>query len=419
MTADTAPAIPRVLQVADLSGIGGVEQKVRFYLRESGKRGRLEHHLLVIGRRIHPALHPDIEAAARSVLYGKYCGRLKLPKWPGWLRERNFIQQVKQANPDAIMVWNRFGDTHLLQMLRAASAAPIIHCECGGAWYKTPEADAQAYLKQLAATVCASHACRRVLELRWGWQGTTASEINGLRPDCQYQQAIPKTFGGSRRIKLGIAARVSPRKGASLVIHALARLRAAGHDVELHLAGDLKGNAGDALRKAVQKLNLTPYVTFHGVVHDMAAFYTMIDIFLCPSLREPFGSVCLEAAAFGCIVVATKVDGLVEAVQDGVTGRCIIPELPLEDYPRYGGPLAGLPEFAYDPDADAIVKLRILDPTTIAEVIADLISHPETCASMSAAGMKRAQQDLHFDHFVNALDQALENAHAASPPGRH
>jgi glycosyltransferase involved in cell wall biosynthesis len=71
----------------------------------------------------------------------------------------------------------------------------------------------------------------------------------------------------------------------------------------------------------IADLDLAPHVTFHGIVHDMPGFYRGIDVFLCPSLREPFGSVCLEAAAWGCVVVASRVDGLVEAVE------------PADDYP--------------------------------------------------------------------------------------
>jgi len=410
MSGATESTRPRVLQLGELSGIGGVEQKIRFYLRDSAARGRLEHHLLVKGRRIHHGLRDDVHASTESVLYGKYVGGVKLPKWPGILRRANFARQVRRVDPDVVMVWNRFGEADLLSAIRAESGAPIVHCECGGAWYERSQSRADSYLGHVATVVCASHACRRVLELRWGWSGDVAAEINGLRPDCREQSGSPKRIDPGGPVKLGVAARVSPRKGICLAVHALGYLRASGCEAQLHVAGNAKGRTADEVPAVVRELGLSDHVVFHGIVADMAGFFNMIDVFLCPSLREPFGSVCVEAACFGCVVIATQVDGLVEAVADGVTGYCVEPELPLAQYPQYGGALERLPEFVYDPVSDSIVEPRICDPKMIAGRIVELSENPTAFERMSAAGMERARRQLHFDHFVEALDGALQSA---------
>jgi glycosyltransferase involved in cell wall biosynthesis len=53
-----------------------------------------------------------------------------------------------------------------------------------------------------------------------------------------------------------------------------------------------------------------------------------IDVLVAPSRQEPFGTVLAEAMAAGTPVVATRVGGLAEVVEDGVTGRLVEPGRP-------------------------------------------------------------------------------------------
>jgi glycosyltransferase involved in cell wall biosynthesis len=48
-----------------------------------------------------------------------------------------------------------------------------------------------------------------------------------------------------------------------------------------------------------------------------------LDVLVLPSEQEPFGTVLAEAMAVGTPVVATRVGGLAEVVEDGVTGRLV------------------------------------------------------------------------------------------------
>lgn len=396
----------KALHIVELSGIGGVEQKVRFYLRGSAERGHIEHRVLLPGSRPHTGLRNDIATAAKSVSAGKYRWGLKLPPWPEFLRRTNFLHYLRGIPHDVIMVWNRFGDAALMDAIRTESSAPVMHCECGSAWYEPTAPNARRYVENISAVVCASNACRRVLELRWGWKGRVAAVVNGLRPDCRCESTRPKRLS-SGVIRLGAAARMLPIKGLCLAVHALKHLRAAGINAELHFAGGGSARGRKALEQLVESLDLSQHVKFHGIVHDMPVFYGGIDYFLCPSLREPFGSVCVEAAAMGCVVVATRVDGLVEAVKDGVTGRCVPAELELEQYPALGGGLSGVPSIVYDPAADAIVRPRVVSPQALAGAVASLAEKPAAFEAMSEAAIRRVREKLPFGAYVEALDNAL------------
>jgi glycosyltransferase involved in cell wall biosynthesis len=62
-----------------------------------------------------------------------------------------------------------------------------------------------------------------------------------------------------------------------------------------------------------------------GWIDDAAGLMRRLDVLVAPSHDEPFGTVLAEAMAVGTPVVATRVGGLAEVVDDGVTGRLVEP----------------------------------------------------------------------------------------------
>ena len=102
-------------------------------------------------------------------------------------------------------------------------------------------------------------------------------------------------------------------------------------------------------------------------------------------ITEAFGLVALEAAAHGCFVVAAGVDGLAEAVVDGVTGRLIAPTLPLTSYVELGGALDGLPQCIYDPAADDLREPRAVDPEVLADEVAAVFGDAYEARSAAAS----------------------------------
>jgi UDP-glucose:(heptosyl)LPS alpha-1,3-glucosyltransferase len=72
--------------------------------------------------------------------------------------------------------------------------------------------------------------------------------------------------------------------------------------------------------KLAKKLGIAERVVFTGGVSDTRPHYAASDVFVLPTLYEPFGLVCLEAMAAGLPVVTSTSAGAAELIASGVTG---------------------------------------------------------------------------------------------------
>jgi glycosyltransferase involved in cell wall biosynthesis len=86
--------------------------------------------------------------------------------------------------------------------------------------------------------------------------------------------------------------------------------------VHFVIAGD--GPEQKKLTQLAQELGIADRVRFLGFVKDMRQFYQAIDIFFLPSHYEGTPITMLEAMAMGVPIVASKVDGIAEILEDGV-----------------------------------------------------------------------------------------------------
>jgi UDP-glucose:(heptosyl)LPS alpha-1,3-glucosyltransferase len=75
--------------------------------------------------------------------------------------------------------------------------------------------------------------------------------------------------------------------------------------------------------RGARRLRDGKLVRILGAVRDLPAVYAAADIFLLPTLYDPFSNACLEALAAGLPVITTRANGFSEIIENGVHGSIV------------------------------------------------------------------------------------------------
>jgi glycosyltransferase involved in cell wall biosynthesis len=136
-------------------------------------------------------------------------------------------------------------------------------------------------------------------------------------------------------------------EGAAIALRRAPRLR-------LWIAGE--GPLEGALRAKQRALGLVREVQLLGFCADIMSLLHAADFFCLPTLHEGLGSSILEAMSAGLPVIATRVGGIPEIVEEGRTGILVSPS----------------------------------DPGTLADAMVEMATRPDLRKAMGAAGAARA-----------------------------
>ena len=112
-------------------------------------------------------------------------------------------------------------------------------------------------------------------------------------------------------------------KGQGTIIEAARELKDSRPDLHFVLVGH--GKDREKFRHTATGLR---NIEFAGFVENVADYLARFDVFIYPSLREGLGSSLLDAMHFGLPIVASRVGGIPEIVEDQVNGLLIPPESP-------------------------------------------------------------------------------------------
>lgn len=123
---------------------------------------------------------------------------------------------------------------------------------------------------------------------------------------------------------LGFVGRLVRDKGLNELVLAWHQLRSSYPELHLLLVGSAESEG--ALPAATwQLLRTDSRIHLAGQRSDVEQYLAAMDISVMPSYREGFGIANIEAAAMALPVVATRIPGCVDSVQDGVTGTLVPP----------------------------------------------------------------------------------------------
>ncbi len=120
--------------------------------------------------------------------------------------------------------------------------------------------------------------------------------------------------------------RLVPKKGIDVAIISMKKVIEKYPNAKLVIAG--RGKMMPILKSMVAILGIEKNVEFLGYVNDnfLPYLYNSADVFVLPSIMaESFGIVLLEAMSSGLPIVATKVGGIVEVLENGKYGILVEP----------------------------------------------------------------------------------------------
>src|SRR5216117_1692956 len=134
------------------------------------------------------------------------------------------------------------------------------------------------------------------------------------------------------------------RKGLLFAIQAMAPCK----NKKLHLL--VAGRGNERLYKAARlRVWREEPVRFLGEVAEVARLYAAADIFILPTIYDPFSNACLEALACGLPVITTRANGFSEIIEDSIHGSIV----------DHAGNLVGLRDairFWSDPSRGAVAR---------------------------------------------------------------
>jgi glycosyltransferase involved in cell wall biosynthesis len=195
-------------------------------------------------------------------------------------------------------------------------------------------------------------------------------DFERMRPSTgDARQRLRGELGLGDDLAVLVVARLHAEKGYDHLFEALPEIRRRTRQpFRLLIAGE--GPLRAAYEGRVRALGCGDVVRFLGFRKDIADLMIASDVFLLPSIAEAFGLALVEALYEGLPVVATRVGGIPEIVDDGIDGILIPPA-----------------------SADAI-----------AGAVAELLSNPTKRAELAGKGRNKVVEKFSFEKMLRECE---------------
>lgn len=131
------------------------------------------------------------------------------------------------------------------------------------------------------------------------------------------------------RFKILTVARLHPYKGLEYLIRAMAIVKEKYPGAMLYIMG--RGPQENELKSLSKKLGVNDSVTFIDRPvpnQEMPKVYSSADVYAQPSIIEPYGIAVVEAMACQKPAICSSLGGMMDTVEDGVTGYLVEPADP-------------------------------------------------------------------------------------------
>jgi glycosyltransferase involved in cell wall biosynthesis len=152
--------------------------------------------------------------------------------------------------------------------------------------------------------------------------------VDGARFDAPVSPDATKAALGipSDHVVVGLLARLEPQKDPRAFLEAAAIIAPAAPAVSFLVIGG--GSLLAELKRAADALGIGPRVVFTGPTREVPALLAACDVSVMSSVKEGMSNTVMESMAAGKPMVATRVGGNAELIEEGETGLLVPPRDP-------------------------------------------------------------------------------------------
>jgi glycosyltransferase involved in cell wall biosynthesis len=201
-------------------------------------------------------------------------------------------------------------------------------------------------------------------------------DVNRFRPAADGDDYAHRVFGIPRERKIVYySGHFEPRKGVAVILNAARELveERGRRDVHFLLLGN-RGQEAEGYRPLIRETSAAGHVTFGGYRNDVDRIVPTCYVATIASTGwESFTMSALETAASGLPLVASRLQGLAETVEDGVTG------------------------YLFPPGEHAV----------LADRLEMLLDDSQLRSRMSAASRERIMRGFSRDHQIRCLTETV------------
>jgi glycosyltransferase involved in cell wall biosynthesis len=137
------------------------------------------------------------------------------------------------------------------------------------------------------------------------------------------KERIKETLGYARNTVVLFAGRLVERKGVACLLDAWPEASRDFPEARLLILGE--GPLKEKLEGMATRLGIATTARFAGRVDNVAEHLRAADLFVLPSLQEGMSNSLLEAMASGVPIVATRIGGVTDVVEEGRTAVVVAP----------------------------------------------------------------------------------------------
>jgi len=319
----------RLLKFVSVFAVGGTERQV-VTMAEGLDRARFELHLACF-RRNGELLKEVTVAPPRVVEY-----HIRKLYDEGSLRERlRFAAYARQSRIQIVHTYGFYPNVFAIPAAKLARVPVTVASIRDTGAYLTPmKRRVQRVICRLADCIVANADAvkrwlvdegydeRRITVIR---NGIDAAPYGKKATDGKLHQELGLSPGAPL---IAVLCRLSPIKGLEYFLEAATTLAAGVPEARFLIVGEADAHDAEYKRRLeayADRLGLGRRVVFTGLRLDVPAVLDEVAVSVLPSLSEGLSNVLLESMAAGVPVVATRVGGNPEAVEDGVTGLLVPP----------------------------------------------------------------------------------------------